>query len=76
MDNMTKPAEAGLGDVIEHDLVPGFRMTVRGVSPCEHDATRPEPHNSFNVTDPAGNDDWLCAYDVHPARWPHPRVPA
>jgi hypothetical protein len=52
------------GDVIEHRLMPGFTMTVLDARDCETDSARPEPHLSYNVTDPEGNDDWLCAYDV------------
>ena len=52
------------GDVIEHRLMPGFTMTVKGTRDCETDWNRPEPHLSYNVTDPEGNDDWLCAHDV------------
>lgn len=61
------PHRAVKGDRIEHKLMPGFVMTVRGVRGCEQDATRPEPHSRYLITDPAGNDDWLCAYDVKPA---------
>lgn len=52
------------GDVIEHKDLPGFRMRVRETAPCETDAARPEPHLTYRITDPEGNEDWLCAYDV------------
>jgi len=55
------------GDRIEHDLMPGFAMAVQDVRPCETDGARPESHKSYKITDPDGNEDWLCAYDVHPA---------
>lgn len=55
------------GDRIQHDLMPGFAMTVRGFKPCETDFARPEAHNQYLITDFEGNDDWLCAYDVHRA---------
>jgi hypothetical protein len=66
-NNCTHPATANTGDTIEHDLMSGFPMKVKDVRDCETDSARPDPHKSFNVTDPEGNDDWLCAYDVHPA---------
>ena len=66
MNDTTAPAmNVHIGHKIEHDLLPGFVMTVRNVKPCETDGTRPEPHGQFLVTDPEGNDDWPCAYDVH-----------
>ena len=52
------------GDVIEHRLMPGFTMTVLDTKDCETDANRPEPHLAYQVTDPEGNPDWLCAHDV------------
>jgi hypothetical protein len=52
------------GDVIEHRLMPGFTMTVLDTRECETDATRPEAHPAYQVKDPEGNDDWLCAMDV------------
>jgi hypothetical protein len=52
------------GDKIEHTLMPGFVMTVEEVEPGETDYARPEPHQHLQVTDPEGNTDWLCAYDV------------
>lgn len=52
------------GDVIEHRLVPGYRMPVEDTRDCETDANRSEPHLAYQVTDPDGNTDWLCAYDV------------
>lgn len=53
-----------MGDVIEHKLVPGFRMTVEDVRSCETDLTRRDQHDQYLITDPEGNKDWLCAYDV------------
>lgn len=66
MNELTIPAH-GLshGDKIEHDLMPGFVMTVEDIAPCEIDGTRPEGHAKYKITDPDGNEDWLCAYDVH-----------
>lgn len=52
------------GDVIEHRLMPGFTMTVLDTRECETDANRSEPHSAYQVTDPEGNADWLCAMDV------------
>jgi len=43
------------GDKIEHDLMPGFVMKVQEVRPCETDGARPEPHESYKITDPEGN---------------------
>ena len=65
MNEMTRPCQAAAGDAIEHDLMPGFIMDVRAAEPCETDGARHEPHSRFQVTDPDGNEDWLCAYDVH-----------
>lgn len=53
-----------IGDKIEHRLMPGFTMKVEGTEPCETDASRSEPHLMYQVTDPEGNTDWLCAMDV------------
>lgn len=53
-----------VGDKIEHRLMPGFVMTVEGVEEGETDHARPEPHLHYQVTDPEGNTDWLCAHDV------------
>ncbi len=58
------PATAAVGDKIEHKLMPGFTMTVQEARVCETDTGRPELHDAFRVTDPDGNEDWLCAYDV------------
>lgn len=63
----TAPATAIKGNTIEHDLMPGFPMTVKDIRDCETDSARSIPHKAFNVTDPEGNDDWVCAYDVHRA---------
>lgn len=52
------------GDVIEHRLMPGFAMTVLDTRECEKDANRREAHSAYQVRDPEGNLDWLCAYDV------------
>jgi hypothetical protein len=68
MNDTTAPVhDVGLGHKIEHDLMPGFVMEVRGVGSCETDGARSEPHARFKITDPDGNEDWLCAYDVHHA---------
>jgi hypothetical protein len=56
------------GDLIEHKLVPGFAMEVRGIQACEQDGARPEPHSQYQVTDPEGSTDWLCAYDCRAVR--------
>lgn len=47
------------GDTIEHNLMPGFRMQVEEVEPCES-----PDHNQFKITDPEGQTDWLCERDV------------
>lgn len=52
------------GDTIEHRLMPGFTMTVKDTRPRETDPNRPEEHLAYKVTDPEGNDDWLCGHDV------------
>jgi hypothetical protein len=53
------------GDTIEHHLIRGFRMVVLAVEDCETDHNRSEPHAQYQVIDPEGCEDWLCAYDVH-----------
>lgn len=58
------PAAAVAGDTIEHKLMPGFPMTVQEAAECETDGARPEPHSKYRITDPDGNEDWLCGYDV------------
>jgi hypothetical protein len=69
MNNTSTPAKGiGLGQWIEHDLLPGFAMEVQGVRTCETDGARPEEHAAYKVTDPEGQADWLCAYDVSPVR--------
>lgn len=60
----TAPARAVVGDTIECDFVPGFRTEVLAGEPCETDAHRTEAHNRYQVIDPEGNKDWLCAYEV------------
>lgn len=68
MNDMTAPAkDIHVGHQIEHDLMSGFTMPVQDVKPCETDGNRSEPHAKYKITDPDGNEDWLCAYDVHRA---------
>ena len=66
--NGTQTPASGIkaGGKIEHDLMPGFVMAVREVKPCETDWNRAEAHDQYLITDPEGNDDWLCAFDVTP----------
>jgi len=66
---MSEPAPAVVGDTIEHDLIPAsvWSASIRDARPCETDSARGIPHSAYLVTDPEGNDDWVCAYDVHPA---------
>jgi hypothetical protein len=54
-----------VGATIEHNLMPGFPMTVLATKPCETDANRPVRHEAYKIIDPEGNEDWLCAADVH-----------
>ena len=61
-DNL--PLDAAVGTRIEHKLMPGFVMEVQETRACETDGARPSLHKAYRVTDPAGNEDWLCAYDV------------
>ena len=61
---MQTPTIAAKGDKIQHELMPGFTMTVEDAEPCETDGTRSEPHQMYKITDPEGAEDWLCAYDV------------
>lgn len=58
---------ARTGDKIEHKLMPGFTMTIQAAKPCETGSTRSDPHQQYLITDPDGNSDWLCAYDVRTA---------
>jgi hypothetical protein len=53
-----------IGDMIEHELMPGFTMKIEDTERCETDFARPEPHLMYRITGPDGNTDWLCAYDV------------
>ena len=64
---MSGPLVAAVGDIIEHELMPGFRMQVQAVADCDTDWNRSEPHLKYTITDPAGNQDDLCAYDVRKA---------
>ena len=67
MNGTTAPAKnVSIGDEIEHDLMPGFVMKVLSLGPCETDSARAEAHDMYEVIDPEGYYDWLCAYDVHP----------
>lgn len=52
------------GDTIEHRLMTGFTMPVLETAECETDYARPVPHLKYKVTDPEGNEDWVCAHDV------------
>lgn len=67
MRDMTEPATATVGDRIAHDLMPDFTMPVEDVRPCEQSSNRYFPHSQYKVTDPEGQTDWLCAFDVHKA---------
>jgi hypothetical protein len=53
------------GQKIEHNQLPGFVMDIEETAECETDLVRHEPHARYQITDPEGNKDWLCAYDVH-----------
>ena len=53
--------------MIEHKLMPGFTMTVLDTRRCETGPGREEAHDQYKITDPDGNADWLCAYDVRRA---------
>ncbi len=56
-----------VGDKIRHrDVPPGIfpLMPVQDTRPCETDGARPEKHLAYKITDPEGNEDWLCGYDV------------
>ena len=64
LSGLDAAAVASPGDFIEHFALPGFRMRVRQVEPCERTGQRSDPHLSYLVTDPEGNDDWLCGWDV------------
>ncbi len=64
MNEMTAPATAATGDKIVHDLMPGFVMTVQEVRACEQSGNRYFPHSQYRITDPEGQEDWLCAFDV------------
>ena len=63
-----QPHHAEVGDRIEHKLMPGFAMVIQAAQECETDGSRSEPHRQYMITDPDGNVDWLCAYDVQAVR--------
>jgi len=52
------------GDIIEHRLMPGFTMTVLETRDCKAEAPFRDPHLAYRVTDPGGNDVWLCGHEV------------
>jgi len=66
---MTAPPRFSAGDRIEfipaHGMLPP--ITVLDVKKCETDYGRPEPHRQYKVTDPEGNEDWVCGYDAKAA---------
>jgi hypothetical protein len=64
LSGLEHPADAQAGDRIELFGVPGYHMTVHDAKPCETDFARPEAHKQYKVTDPEGNEDWLCGWDV------------
>jgi hypothetical protein len=64
LSGLEHPADAKIGDRVEHFGVPGYRMTVQDVKPCQTDFARSEPHQQYKITDPAGNEDWVCGWDV------------
>ena len=55
-----------VGDTIAHKLVPDFHMEVLAIEPCPPTPPlRDDPgHDSYQVIDPDGRTDWLCAHDV------------
>lgn len=59
-----RPVFAHIGDVLDHRDIPGFRMIVRAVLPCEQHDQADVPHNQYGVRDPEGQPDWICGYDV------------
>lgn len=61
---MQTPAVAVKGDQVIHEFVPGWVMVVEDVEPCETAGGRSEPHQMYKITDPDGNTDWLCSFDV------------
>ena len=69
MNNTMTPAKGiAAGQWIEHDLMPGYAMEVREVRACEPEPPRSAEHDSYKITDPEGQTDWLCAFDVHAVR--------
>lgn len=63
-DMMTRPLVAEVGDFIHHDLIVGFATKVLEIRPCIPDWARPLDHDQYQVVDPDGQLDWVCAYDV------------
>lgn len=61
---MTDYCRAEIGDTIEHKDMPGFPMKIEAIGTCESSAGRDETHRKYKITDPEGQSDWLCAYDV------------
>ena len=63
MTNTDTPDERNayqVGDEVEHNLMPGFVMTVQDVATCQPG----EAHRALLITDPEGAQDWLCSRDV------------
>jgi hypothetical protein len=65
MNETTEPITAAVGDLIAHDLMPEFVMAVEETRDCETDWNRSQPHLAYRITDPVGQADWVCSYDVH-----------
>lgn len=53
------------GDWIAYDRKPAIRMMVQAVKTCDLTPAGTEPHHAYQVTDPSGETDWVCALDVH-----------
>ena len=63
---MTSPAIAQKGGRVVHDHLPGYVMEVLNKKPCETDPVlHPVEHSQYLVTDPAGDEKWVCGYELH-----------
>ena len=66
MNNCTEPHRAEIGQLVAHDLVPGWVMEVQNARECARGDSRQQSHQAYWIIDPTGSCNWLCAYDVHP----------
>jgi len=56
-------ASAAVGQLIEYRHLPGFRMKVLRVKPCDAEFSGNDVHVKYKIRDPEGKIDWLCGKD-------------